>query len=121
MKLLFAGPSITQRVTLISLIPVYGNGLVWCLAPLLGWGRYAPEPFGLSCSLDWPVIPWSYTVSIFSFCYGIPMLLMLGCYGRIVVNVRNTLSSRQFVQTSIDRHVTKVSLRIYSGNARNNT
>uniref|UniRef100_A0A3P9PT26 Opsin 8, group member b n=1 Tax=Poecilia reticulata TaxID=8081 RepID=A0A3P9PT26_POERE len=27
--------------------------LIWALFPILGWGRYGPEPFGLSCSLAW--------------------------------------------------------------------
>ena len=95
---------------LLSLLPVYCNGLIWSLAPVFGWGSYAPEPFGLSCSLDWGVIPWSYTVGIFSFCYGIPLCLMVFCYGRIICFVRNATSQSQLSNTNKEEYITKVTL-----------
>lgn len=31
----------------------YLFALVWAIAPLLGFGNYEVEPFGLSCTVDW--------------------------------------------------------------------
>uniref|UniRef100_A0A4W6DCK9 Opsin 8, group member b n=1 Tax=Lates calcarifer TaxID=8187 RepID=A0A4W6DCK9_LATCA len=44
--------------------------LIWALFPALGWGRYGPEPFGLSCSLAWGQMKhegFSFVISMFSF------------------------------------------------------
>jgi len=31
----------------------YIFALVWALPPLIGAGNYGPEPYNLSCTLDW--------------------------------------------------------------------
>ena len=103
-----AGKLITIKVSLVTLLPVVCNALLWSVSPLVGWGRYAPEPFGLSCSLDWPVIPWSYTVGIFAFCYGLPLLLMVFCYASIVHTVRAASQQMKLISNSLDSYVTKV-------------
>ncbi|XP_012680154.1 opsin 8, group member a [Clupea harengus] len=43
-----------QRSTIgmfITLIWLYA--LLWAACPLLGWGGYGPEPYGMACSVDW--------------------------------------------------------------------
>ncbi|CAG0887029.1 unnamed protein product [Darwinula stevensoni] len=32
---------------------IWGYAGAWTVMPLLGWGRYDVEPYGLSCTLDW--------------------------------------------------------------------
>jgi hypothetical protein len=68
---------------------------------------YAVESFGLSCTLDWRAIPWTYTVSIFAFCYVVPLLLLVLCYGKIVLHVRK--ASASLVSSHLDVHVARVS------------
>jgi hypothetical protein len=111
------GKLITNKVCLLTLLPVLANALLWSCAPLAGWGRYGVEPFGLSCSLEWHAIPWSYTVGIFACCYGLPLLLMLFCYGSIVVSVRRASRRIKLLTTSLDSYVTKVmSHQAHQGN-----
>ncbi|XP_028997099.1 opsin 8, group member b isoform X2 [Betta splendens] len=57
--------------------------LVWALLPVLGWGRYGPEPFGLSCSLAWGQMKhegFSFVVALFAFNLAAPALVIAGCY-----------------------------------------
>ena len=93
---------------MFSLIPIYGNGILWSVAPLLGWGRYAPEPFGLSCTLAWSEIPLSYTVTIFSVCYCLPLLLMMVCYGQMIASVRRATASMRNLASNKDNYLAKV-------------
>jgi hypothetical protein len=99
---------VTKRNCALSLLAVYVNSALWAVSPLLGWGSYAPEPFGLSCTLDWARIPLSYTVSIFLFSYGLPLLLMLYCYGCIVASVRRATAHMRLLHTDMDSYITKV-------------
>ena len=100
---------IARRSILLSLLPVYGNGLFWSLAPFLGWGRYAPEPYRLTCTLDWKNIPLSYTVTMFCFCYVIPLFLMVFSYSRIAITIKRAASNMKIIHTNMDRYVVKVS------------
>ncbi|KAI3364524.1 hypothetical protein L3Q82_011311, partial [Scortum barcoo] len=64
--------------------------LIWALFPILGWGRYGPEPFGLSCSLAWGEMKhegFSFVISMFSFNLMIPTVVIVGCYFGITINL----------------------------------
>lgn len=64
--------------------------LLWALFPLLGWGRYGPEPFGLSCSLAWGEMKhegFSFVISMFSFNLAIPTVIIFGCYFGIAIKL----------------------------------
>uniref|UniRef100_UPI0037E7E019 opsin 8, group member b n=1 Tax=Semicossyphus pulcher TaxID=241346 RepID=UPI0037E7E019 len=64
--------------------------LVWALFPLLGWGRYGPEPFGLSCSLAWAQMKnegFSFVISMFSFNLVTPSVVIMCCYFGIAINL----------------------------------
>lgn len=57
--------------------------LIWALFPVLGWGQYGPEPFGLSCSLAWGRMKhegFSFVVSMFSFNLVMPSVIIFCCY-----------------------------------------
>ncbi|KAJ8407196.1 hypothetical protein AAFF_G00288720 [Aldrovandia affinis] len=65
--------------------------LLWTLPPFLGWSSYGPEGAGTSCSVQWhqrSAASVSYVVCLFVFCLLLPLLLMVFCYGRILVAVR---------------------------------
>ncbi|KAM4621902.1 teleost multiple tissue opsin 3a [Polymixia lowei] len=65
--------------------------LFWTLPPLLGWSSYGPEGSGTSCSVQWQLrsaTAVSYVLCLFVFCLLLPLLLMVYCYGRILVAIR---------------------------------
>nr|XP_019967984.1 PREDICTED: rhodopsin-like [Paralichthys olivaceus] len=65
--------------------------LVWTLPPLLGWSSYGPEGHGTTCSVQWhqrSATSRSYVSCLFIFCLLLPLMLMLFCYGRILLAVR---------------------------------
>nr|BBH84661.1 opsin-5A [Ambigolimax valentianus] len=76
--------------TWVALVGVVLYALVWTVSPLLGWGRFAPEPFGTSCTIDWKNPSRSYVTSVFTGVLTIPMLVMLMCYSSIVFHMRAT-------------------------------
>ncbi|XP_032440894.1 opsin 8, group member b [Xiphophorus hellerii] len=64
--------------------------LVWALFPILGWGRYGPEPFGLSCSLAWGHMKqegFSFVVSLFSVNLLVPSVIIIFCYFGIAMRL----------------------------------
>ncbi|XP_036975035.1 pinopsin-like isoform X3 [Acanthopagrus latus] len=65
--------------------------LLWTLPPLLGWGSYGPEGPGTVCSVQWhqrSAPARSYISCLFIFCLLLPLLLMVFCYGRILLALR---------------------------------
>ncbi|CAI5683264.1 unnamed protein product [Oreochromis niloticus] len=64
--------------------------LIWALFPIVGWGRYGPEPFGLSCSLAWGQMKYegfSFVISLFFFNLVMPTVIILCCYFGIAIKL----------------------------------
>ncbi|XP_061562942.1 opsin-5-like [Cololabis saira] len=64
--------------------------LIWALFPVLGWGRYGPEPFGLSCSLAWGEMKqegFYFVISLFSFNLVLPSIIIICCYFGIAIKL----------------------------------
>ncbi|KAE8287048.1 Opsin-3 Encephalopsin Panopsin [Larimichthys crocea] len=64
--------------------------LVWALFPILGWGRYGPEPFGVSCSLAWGQMKnegFSFVISVFFFNLALPVVIIICCYFGITIKL----------------------------------
>uniref|UniRef100_A0A3Q3WJA7 Rhodopsin n=1 Tax=Mola mola TaxID=94237 RepID=A0A3Q3WJA7_MOLML len=62
--------------------------LVWTLPPLIGWSSYGPEGPGTTCSVQWhqrSATARSYISCLFVFCLLLPLMLMIFCYGRILL------------------------------------
>ncbi|KAI4802053.1 hypothetical protein KUCAC02_019912, partial [Chaenocephalus aceratus] len=64
---------------------VWAYAAFWATMPLVGWGNYAPEPFGTSCTLDWwlaqaSVSGQTFVVAILFFCLILPTVLMIFSY-----------------------------------------
>ncbi|XP_053192643.1 opsin 8, group member b [Scomber japonicus] len=67
--------------------------LLWALFPLLGWGRYGPEPFGLSCSLAWGQMRhegFSFVISMLTFNLILPSVIIFSCYFGIAIKLYYT-------------------------------
>ncbi|XP_076579126.1 opsin-3-like [Chaetodon auriga] len=65
--------------------------LVWTVPPLLGWSSYGLEGAGTSCSVTWTEKSsgsHSYIICLFVFCLGLPVLVMVYCYGRLLYAVK---------------------------------
>ncbi|XP_037837629.1 opsin 8, group member b [Kryptolebias marmoratus] len=80
--------------------------LVWALFPILGWGRYGPEPFGLSCSLAWGQMKhegFSFVVSLFSVNLLAPCIVIICCYFGIALKLYFT-----YKKSSNSNHVPNI-------------
>ena len=74
--------------------------VIWAMFPVLGWGRYGPEPFGISCSLAWGKMKnegFSFIVAMFSFNLAVPAVVIICCYFGIAINLffthKNTVNN----------------------------
>ncbi|XP_035034876.1 pinopsin [Hippoglossus stenolepis] len=80
-----------QRRARLAVAASWLYSLVWTLPPLLGWSSYGPEGHGTTCSVQWhqrSATSRSYVSCLFVFCLLLPLMLMLFCYGRILLAVR---------------------------------
>ncbi|KAI7800201.1 opsin 8, group member b [Triplophysa rosa] len=70
--------------------------LLWALFPLIGWGKYGPEPFGLSCTLAWRDMKehsQSFVITIFLMNLVIPAVIIISCYSGIALKLYVTYKS----------------------------
>ncbi|XP_071145218.1 opsin-VA-like [Mytilus edulis] len=79
--------------SILALVFCYIFGLFWSGIPFSGWTRYEYEAIGTTCSVafnsaDYLIL--SYNISIFIFCYLLPVLTMIYCYINIVRMIRRT-------------------------------
>lgn len=81
--LLSADEKISWRKVKLLCACTWLYALAWAAFPFLGWGRYGPEPYGLSCSLAWGQMKhegFSFVVSMFSLNLVLPCVIIAGCY-----------------------------------------
>ncbi|KAK3589644.1 hypothetical protein CHS0354_015141 [Potamilus streckersoni] len=69
------------------LIGSYVYAFIWAIIPVTGWGGYSVEPYGTSCTLQWDNNQ-SYITIVALFCILLPSVIMIGCYGTILVHSR---------------------------------
>ncbi|XP_036437634.1 opsin 8, group member a [Colossoma macropomum] len=108
---------------LIALIWLYS--LLWAVFPLLGWGGYGPEPFGLACSVDWAGYQHSLNGSTFIMalailCTIIPCGVILFSYSGIAWKLHKayqTIQSHDMLPNTggVERKVTLMAILISSG------
>ncbi|KAJ0061150.1 hypothetical protein NL108_008832, partial [Boleophthalmus pectinirostris] len=110
-----------QRHTIrmvISGIWLYAG--LWAVLPLVGWGSYGPEPFGLACSVDWTGYGESLNHSTFILvlsvlCTFLPCLLILFTYFGIAWKLHRAYQSIQtqdFQYGNIEKKITLVSILV---------
>lgn len=81
---------------------VWLYSIMWAMFPILGWGRYGPEPFGISCSLAWGQMKdegFSFVVTIFSLNLAVPAVIIICCYFGIAIKLyftyKKTINTNQ--------------------------
>ncbi|KAL6466376.1 hypothetical protein MHYP_G00241800 [Metynnis hypsauchen] len=112
---------ISRSTISISIICIWTGALFWSMVPLLGWGSYTDRGYG-TCEVDWSkanysTIYKSFTISVLTSCFVIPVLIMLFSYASVIntVKSRNTMSAHGYFserQRKVERDVTRVSLAI---------
>ncbi|XP_066560350.1 opsin 8, group member b [Amia ocellicauda] len=81
---------INKKKVYILIIFTWTYALVWAVFPLLGWGKYGPEPFGISCTIAWSEFQESgssFLISMFTLCTIVPIVTIIGCYFGIARNL----------------------------------
>ncbi|XP_075940106.1 opsin 8, group member a [Anarhichas minor] len=113
-----------QRKTIsivISAIWLYAS--LWALFPLLGWGNYGPEPFGLACSIDWNSYGKSLNHSAFIMtlsvlCTFLPCLVILFTYFGIAWKLHRayqSIQSNDFQCGNVEKKITLMAVMISLG------
>uniref|UniRef100_A0A8C9RK73 Opsin 8, group member b n=1 Tax=Scleropages formosus TaxID=113540 RepID=A0A8C9RK73_SCLFO len=70
--------------------------LLWAVFPLLGWGKYGPEPFGTSCTLAWSEMKengFSFVITMFLINLLIPATIIVGCYSGLALKLHAAYKS----------------------------
>ncbi|XP_062858586.1 opsin-5-like [Trichomycterus rosablanca] len=84
------GEKISKRGVQVMLAGTWLYALLWALFPLLGWGAYGPEPFGLSCTLAWAEMKEhgsSFVLSMFTMNLVLPTIVIVCCYFGIAIRL----------------------------------
>uniref|UniRef100_A0A8C6SJ15 Opsin 8, group member a n=1 Tax=Neogobius melanostomus TaxID=47308 RepID=A0A8C6SJ15_9GOBI len=113
-----------QRPTiriLISGIWLYAG--LWAAFPLLGWGSYGPEPFGLACSVDWTGYGESLSHATFIaalsvLCTFIPSVCILFTYFGIAWKLHRAyqaIQTQDFQYGNIEKKITLMAVMISMG------
>ncbi|KAK6488591.1 opsin-5-like [Huso huso] len=78
---------INKREIQLAIVCIWLYALVWAILPICGCGKYGPEPFGISCTINWSeernfkksafIIPFSV------LCVILPTLTLISCYSAI--------------------------------------
>uniref|UniRef100_A0A3Q3M2X4 Opsin 8, group member a n=1 Tax=Mastacembelus armatus TaxID=205130 RepID=A0A3Q3M2X4_9TELE len=96
---------------------------LWASFPLLGWGSYGPEPFGLACSIDWTGYGKSLNHSTFIMtlsvlCTFLPCLVIIFTYFGIAWKLHKayqSIQSSDFHYGNIEKKITLMAVMISSG------
>uniref|UniRef100_A0A3P9HYU0 Teleost multiple tissue opsin 2b n=1 Tax=Oryzias latipes TaxID=8090 RepID=A0A3P9HYU0_ORYLA len=82
--------------------------LFWTVPPLLGWSSYGLEGAGTSCSVSWTantVQSHAYIICLFIFCLGLPILVMIYCYSRLLLAVKQVGKIRKTAARKREYHI----------------
>ncbi|XP_071371247.1 teleost multiple tissue opsin 2a [Centroberyx affinis] len=96
------------RKPLLAVGGAWLYSLIWTVPPLLGWSSYGLEGAGTSCSVTWTERTprsHSYIICLFIFCLGIPVLVMVYCYGRLLYAVKQVGRIRRTAARRREFHI----------------
>ncbi|KAM4633754.1 opsin 8, group member a [Polymixia lowei] len=117
------GNKFQRRTITIVISGIWLYAFLWALFPLLGWGNYGPEPFGLACSVDWAgyqksLNHSSFIMTLSVLCTFIPCLLILFAYSGIAVKLHRayrSIKNNEFHYGNIEKKITLMAVMISSG------
>ncbi|NP_001303876.1 opsin 8, group member a isoform X1 [Danio rerio] len=115
-----------RRKTISILIGViWMYSLLWAVFPILGWGGYGPEPFGLACSVDWmgyqhSLNRSSFIMALAILCTLMPCVVILFSYSGIAWKLHKAYQSIQSNDNlpnsgAVERKVTLMGILISTG------
>ncbi|XP_048095063.1 parapinopsin-like isoform X1 [Alosa alosa] len=96
------------RQPLLAIGGIWLYSLFWTVMPLLGWSSYGLEGAGTSCSVSWALRTYeshSYIICLFIFCLGLPVLVMVYCYSRLLHTVKQVGKIRRTAARKREYHV----------------
>ncbi|MBN3309107.1 OPN5 protein, partial [Amia calva] len=84
----YSGNKFDKKKISILIVFIWLYAMLWALLPVMGWGKYGPEPFGLSCSFDWAAYSDSlnrstFLLCMFVLCTALPCIAIVLCYSGI--------------------------------------
>uniref|UniRef100_A0A3P9LXJ9 Opsin-5 n=1 Tax=Oryzias latipes TaxID=8090 RepID=A0A3P9LXJ9_ORYLA len=120
------GTWLKRQHIFLCLVFVWIYAAFWATMPLVGWGSYAPEPFGTSCTLDWwlaqaSVSGQSFVMSILFFCLVLPAGIIVFSYVMIICKVKSSskevssFDARIKNSHTLEIKLTKVAMLICAG------
>lgn len=116
---LCTGIRFQRRTISIVISGIWLYSCLWAVFPLLGWGSYGPEPFGLACSIDWTGYGESLNHSTFIMalsvlCTFLPCLVILFSYFGIAWKLHRayqSIQSNDIQYGNVEKKVTLVSIK----------
>lgn len=120
------GTWLKRHHAFLVLVFIWVYAAFWATMPLVGWGHYAPEPFGTSCTLDWwlaqaTVSGQSFVLSILFFCLILPTIVIVFSYVKIIFKVKSSAKEISNMDARINNcpnleiKLTKVAMLICAG------
>ncbi|XP_041699864.2 teleost multiple tissue opsin 2b [Coregonus clupeaformis] len=82
--------------------------LIWTVPPLLGWSSYDLEGAGTSCSVSWTqrtAQSHAYIICLFIFCLGLPIVIMVYCYCRLLWAIKQVGKIRKTAARRREHHI----------------
>uniref|UniRef100_A0A3Q3LEM4 Opsin-5 n=1 Tax=Mastacembelus armatus TaxID=205130 RepID=A0A3Q3LEM4_9TELE len=120
------GTWLKRHHAFVFLALVWAYAAFWATMPLLGWGNYAPEPFGTSCTLDWwlaqaSLYGQSFVMAMLFFCLIFPTGIIVFSYVMIIFKVKSSakeishFDARIKNSHNLEMKLTKVAMLICAG------
>ncbi|KAJ8270641.1 hypothetical protein GJAV_G00117500 [Gymnothorax javanicus] len=120
------GTWLKRHHAFLAMVFTWVYAAFWATMPLVGWGNYAPEPFGTSCTLDWwlaqaSVSGQTFVMSILFFCLIFPTIIIVFSYIKIIFKVKSSSKEVSHYDTrnrsshTLEIKLTKVAMLICAG------
>ncbi|XP_036943182.1 opsin 8, group member a [Acanthopagrus latus] len=112
-----------RRTIIMVICGIWLYAILWALFPLLGWGSYGPEPFGLACSIDWTGYGESlnhatFIMTLSILCTFLPCLAIVFTYFGIAWKLHRayqSIQSNDFQYGNIEKKITLMAVMISTG------